>query len=465
MDKKQKMAIILLPLLAIVLVAGGMFLKQQASTTPSAFVDGIYEGVGQGFNGDIKVAVTIASGKISGIELVEINDTPGLGDNAANKIIEAVIAAQNAEVDMVSGATKSSEGTIQAIKAALALASGSGAYPDGTYEGVAAGFNGDIKVKVVVAGGKIDSIELVEINDTPGLGDNAANKIIEAILETQSLDVDVVSGATKSSEGTIAAVKNALGLGDAEEASVPEEPVTELAEIDITALENGVYTAAAEGFKGAIELSVTVQDGKITKIEVVSQQETPSIGDTAINAIIDQVVSSQNVNADIVTGATYSSEGAIKAIIAALEGTPAPIETAEATTEPAKEEPAKEEPKKEEPKKEEPKKEEPKKETPAPTPTTPTPAPTGFKDGTYKASSNDSFYGDPINVTVTVKDGKITNVAVTENETPDIGGKAAKTIASQIVSKQSANVDVVSGATITSEAVIKAAKAAIDQAK
>lgn len=458
MDKKQKIAIVVMPLVAIALLAGGMFLKQQTASTPSTYVDGTYEGVGQGFNGDIKVAVTIASGKISNIELLEINDTAGLGDNAANEIIAAAIAGNTAEVDMVSGATKSSEGTIAAIQAALAQAGGGASYTDGTFEGVAPGFGGDIKVSVVVEGGKITTIDVLESSETEGLGDKASEQIIASIIETQSLNVDMVSGATKSSEGTIAAVKNALGQDDAS-AEPEEETSVELVEIDLSALENGVYTAAEEGFGGDIELSVEVQDGKIVEIKVLNQSETEGLGDAAIDTIIAQVKDTQDVNADIVTGATYSSEAAIKAIVKALESTPAPAETAETPSEEEKEV-----------EKETEKQAEKEKETAAPAEATPAPteqapAASGLKDGTYKASTNDSFYGDPINVTITVSGGKISDVKVSENETPEIGGEAAKKIAEAIKSKQSADVDSISGATITSDAIKKAAKDALSQAK
>lgn len=465
MDKKQKMAIVLLPLLSIGLLFGCNSLKGGDAPT-AAYTDGTYEGTAKGFKDDITVAVTIAGGKISNIELVSINDTQGLGDEAAKKVIEAVIAAQGTEVDTVSGATFSSQGTIDAIKAALALASGgssaAGSFTDGVYEGAAAGFGGDIKVKVTVSGGKITDIEVLEMKETAGLGDKAIETLKQAMLDTQSVDQDVVTGASKSSEGFMAAVKNALEGGaaaddnSAEAGADAEAPVS----VDITALADGVYTGTAKGFKSDITLKVEVQSGKITKIDVVSEDETDGLGDAAITNIIDQVIAKQDVNADVISGASFSSEGAIKALIAALESTPAPIEVVEETTnpEPAKEEPKKEEPKKEEPKKEEPKKEEPKKEEPAP-------AASGYKDGTYKASSKDSFYGDPINVTITIKDGKITDVTIAENETPEFGGKAAKELAATIKNKQSADVDTISGATITSKAVIAAAKEALSQAK
>jgi len=85
-----------------------------------------------------------------------------------------------------------------------------GAYEDGTYEGVGEGYKGDIKVSVEVADGKITTIDVVEQQETEGLGDEAIKTVSERIIEAQSTEVEVVSGATSSSNGTMEAVKNAL---------------------------------------------------------------------------------------------------------------------------------------------------------------------------------------------------------------------------------------------------------------
>lgn len=85
-----------------------------------------------------------------------------------------------------------------------------GGYTDGTYEGVGKGYKGDIKVSVKVEGGKITAIDVLEENETEGLGDVAIEKVSQRIIDNQSTEVDVESGATGSSNGTMEAVKNAL---------------------------------------------------------------------------------------------------------------------------------------------------------------------------------------------------------------------------------------------------------------
>lgn len=71
-------------------------------------------------------------------------------------------------------------------------------------------------------------------------------------------------------------------------------------------------------------------------------------------------------------------------------------------------------------------------------------------------------FGGPVTVKVTVDGDRITAVeAAGEKETPEIGGKALETLPAAMVEANSADVDTVSGATVTSEAIIKAVKMAL----
>ncbi|MCR4706395.1 MAG: FAD-dependent oxidoreductase [Clostridiales bacterium] len=74
-------------------------------------------------------------------------------------------------------------------------------------------------------------------------------------------------------------------------------------------------------------------------------------------------------------------------------------------------------------------------------------------------------FGGPVTVTLTVEDGKITGAVVTgEQETPGIGAAAVEPLAEQILSAQSAEIDGVAGATITSGAAKEAAAKALNAA-
>ena len=80
---------------------------------------------------------------------------------------------------------------------------------DGTYEGAAEGYNGDIKVSVVVQNGAVTDISIVEEKETPQYLQRA-KEIIQTIVNGQSLEVDGITGATYSSKGIQNAVYHAL---------------------------------------------------------------------------------------------------------------------------------------------------------------------------------------------------------------------------------------------------------------
>jgi fumarate reductase flavoprotein subunit len=60
----------------------------------------------------------------------------------------------------------------------------------------------------------IQDIEVLEYEDDEFIGGSAIDALIEAILDTNSTDLDAVSGATESSNGFLEAVRNALLLED-----------------------------------------------------------------------------------------------------------------------------------------------------------------------------------------------------------------------------------------------------------
>lgn len=86
-----------------------------------------------------------------------------------------------------------------------------------------------------------------------------------------------------------------------------------------------------------------------------------------------------------------------------------------------------------------------------------------YTPGTYTGEAQG--YGGSVKVTVTMDANTITDVKIEGNdETPTIGGAALETLAEQIKTSQNSEIDGVSGATMTSNAVKAALKQAIDQA-
>lgn len=92
-----------------------------------------------------------------------------------------------------------------------------------------------------------------------------------------------------------------------------------LTEQDVASSYNdGTYEGAGMGFGGEITVSVTVADGKVAEITVLSADgEDPAYYDQAL-AVLDEIVSAQSTDVDTVSGATFSSTGLIDAAVDAL---------------------------------------------------------------------------------------------------------------------------------------------------
>jgi len=75
--------------------------------------------------------------------------------------------------------------------------------------GQAQGKNGEIKVEAYIREGSLEHIEILNHSETPGF-DKAMVDIIDQVVFRQTLDVDLVTGATESSQGVLDAIKDAL---------------------------------------------------------------------------------------------------------------------------------------------------------------------------------------------------------------------------------------------------------------
>ena len=83
-------------------------------------------------------------------------------------------------------------------------------YTDGTYEGEGTGFGGSIDVKVTIEDGQLKNIEIISAENEDGTYLETAKGVISKILDAQTPEVDVMSGATFSSTGIKDAVADAL---------------------------------------------------------------------------------------------------------------------------------------------------------------------------------------------------------------------------------------------------------------
>ena len=83
-------------------------------------------------------------------------------------------------------------------------------YTAGTYSATSKGMNGDIDVSVTVDDYEIKEVVVVNHSETDGISDPAIERVPMKIVETQSVEVDSVAGATITSEAIKDAVTDAL---------------------------------------------------------------------------------------------------------------------------------------------------------------------------------------------------------------------------------------------------------------
>ena len=341
-----------------------------------------------------------------------------------------------------------------------------GGYKDGTYQGSGTGFGGTITVQVTVSGGKITAVDILSASGETGSYFASAQGVVSKVLSSQSPNVDAVSGATYSSNGIIQAVQNALSQAGNSDSATPAatptptpKPAKKPKKDTSVSYKDGVYEGQAEGFDGTVTVKVTIKNGKIKKISNTNT-DTPEFFNKAWKTIKSNVISRQSTSEiDTVSGATFSSNGILGALSQALSKadqsgttdskeediTPTPTTVPDETVTPIPT------------------------EIPHPTKTPDNPSDEQpvvklLKDGTYTGSA--MGYSGQVNITLTIKDGKITEVTNTNSDTRSFFNKAWRSIQPKILEKQSTEgIDTVSGATFSSMGILDASKIALEQAK
>ena len=335
---------------------------------------------------------------------------------------------------------------------------------DGTYKGSANGYGGKVTVNVTVSK---KTMTVIDVVSAPGETDSffqRAKGVIDEMLTAQSTDVDVVSGATYSSNGIIGAVKNALfgtesnnataAAANAGNAGGSAPSVSKVSESGTW--KDGTYTGSGKGFGGTISVKVTVKDGKISAIDVTSASgETASYFSKA-KGIIPKMISGQTTNVDAASGATYSSNGIITAVRNALSK----AETGKSSTKKKKKKNKKNKKKNS--------------DSDSNNNNNITAPAEGYEDGTYTGSaacSGEQFKEYSVTANVTIKNGKISAVGISStakgtNLKQFMSRDEIKNLPSLIVSKNgTSGVDAVSGATYSSHAIFNAVNDALSKAK
>ena len=186
----------------------------------------------------------------------------------------------------------------------------------------------------------------------------------------------------------------------------------------------GTYSASAQGFGGAVEVTFTVGDnGGITNVEITGDGETPDVGGAAIPDLAAQLLDAQSAEIDGVSGASMTT-GAVKEAAANALAEAAGLEVLSGPT---------------------------------------AEGDNLFIPGVYKGTSK-GFGGD-VTVTVQVSENAIDSVEIEgDHETENIGSFAVSMLGDRILAAQSPNVDALTGATVTSGAILRAVRQAFTEA-
>lgn len=485
--------------------------------------DGTYKGSANGYGGKVTVNVTVSKKTMTAIDIVS---APGETDsffNRAKGVIDEMLTAQSTDVDVVSGATYSSNGIIGAVKNALfgtesnnataaaanagnaagsapsvSKVSESGTWKDGTYTGSGKGFGGTISVKVTVKDGKISAIDVTSASGETASYFSKAKGIIPKMISGQTTNVDAASGATYSSNGIITAVRNALSKAETGKSSTKKKKKKNKKnkkknsssdnnnnnKAPAEGYEDGTYTGSAacsgEQFKEySVTANVTIKNGKISAVEVSSTAKGTNLKQfmsrDEIKNLPSLIVSKNGTSGvDAVSGATYSSHAIFNAVNDALskaKKNSSSTEKKEETTTEKKEETTTE--KKEETTTE--KKEETTTEKKEETTENPDEG-KNYKNGTYKVSvtcepdEDEDFDSYTISMDITIKKDKITEIsnitANTNSTNKAYTNDAKKGMVSKIIANGNADsVNTVAGATCSSKAIKDACQKAFNAAK
>ena len=376
-----------------------------------------------------KVDVTVDSnGKIVSVSVPENSETPGLGADliADQSIFDALVGQDiaTAQIDVKSGVTLTSDAINDALKQAASVGeSGDGSAKVYDVTGFA-----PFKVEIALDdAGKIVSVSVPENNETPGFGADliADQSVFDALVgqDIATAQIDVKSGATLTSNAINDALKQAAAdLGGAEAApAVAGDPYT------------------VKGMN-KFTLYVEVKDGgKIASVSAPNNSETPGFGadmltDEALSALVGEDLATAHV--DVKSGVTLTSDAinaALKQAAIANGVAVAAEPTVEATAEPTAE---------------------------------PAAVPTVAENAAVELTMYDVTGFAPFKVGIAVdENGKIVSVSVPENsETPGLGADliADQSIFDALVGQDiaTAQIDVKSGVTLTSNAINAALKQA-----
>ncbi len=371
--------------------------------TGAQYVAGTYTASAAGIASDVTIYCTFDESSITAISVDVSGETDGIGADIGDEMILQFLTAQNSDVDGVSGATVTSDALKAALDDCIAQASGS----DGD-TGSSVGEANDAETETEPASEESETEEITTEEET--VADSASEAETEA---SDEVDTEAVTEAALE---------------------------TELAEAKDAPFVAGTYTATAEGISSEITVTMTFDETNILEMDADVSGETAGVGALIDEDVINQVLAAQSVDVDGISGATVTSSAILEAAADCIAQASAGTDVSESAELETETEAASEETELAE-------------AEDAP-----------FVAGTYTATAEG--ISSEITVTMTFDETNILEMdADVSGETAGVGALIDEDVIKQVLTAQSVDVDGISGATVTSSAILEAAADCIAQAQ
>ena len=169
---------------------------------------------------------------------------------------------------------------ILAAAAACAPLTASAAAPlkPGVYTETVSGHAGFIKVEVKLSADRIESVKILESNETPYIVDEPVAKVVKEVLERQTLAVDTVSGATRTTGAVLRAVGEAIEqAGGLASEWTPERVVVDPASLPLKDAPAADVLVVGAGASGLAAAAAAAESGA----RVIVLEKAPKAGGTA----------------------------------------------------------------------------------------------------------------------------------------------------------------------------------------
>ena len=116
---------------------------------------------------------------------------------------------------------------------------------------------------------------------------------------------------SRSQEETITKLQNELTQQETEDSAASDAEAA-------SPYADGTYNGEAKGYGGTVSVAVTIQDGTITDVAIISAKQEDAAYFDAAKGVIDEILEAQTTEVDTVSGATFSSNGILHAVADAL---------------------------------------------------------------------------------------------------------------------------------------------------